>query len=1315
MAGATTTGGHSIGGLNNDQLPPVETASYGKCLPVVYGTNRIAASIICMPPELWISGAGNGGGKGGGSAGSGYYQGVWIAIAEGLSGCSTGRMWVDKDVFPTTTTNIDGNSSDGSKPFEFLPGSRPQSPPADWTNTGGATSPISVTITGTPTTTTVTVSGLAHNTTGYLFGTIYFQDGESRAIMGMAASGGNDVLTFAVALTTAPTSGALAVVVASVPSNIQNYRCVNAAVPAAGPFTLSVTAPGGNGTDQSWTQDANVASPVRSMIEATVFPNAPKYLVSGPIAALSGATWVGSVSGTVLTVTSVLRGTIAVGMTLFDEGNNFTGGNTQITSLGTGTGGTGTYNLNLGGSVSSETMSGGADYNATAGVYTFNGATFTGTISNGSGGAGNTLTVSSVSSGVLAVGMQIVNLGGSGVPANTWISALGTGTGGAGTYALSTSANVASVLMGAGQCGAPVAISYYISTDIGKYSLGYSGTAVLASKSLSLGTSNAMKNFSIEFNGLLTNGTAGDVNPALILVDMLTNTQYGMGFPASAVNALYGPDGTTATGLQTYCAQAGILLSPIFDEQKSALEHIDWILDACNAECIWSQGRLNIYPVGDANIGSYTAYTVAQYSLNEDNMLASDGKDMIEFTRISAQETYNCCPIEFVDSQTPDQNSQYQISTVQDFEQPDVDASGGIVRKKGAKSLKCITKQAIAQVLSRMMAQRSVYVRNSYKFKLPQQFCLLEPFDLLQISDSTVGLVNQVVRILSIEEDEHGEFDVDAEDAAIGRASSVAYGTGSAQGGGHVVNTVPFPPSTPIFYMPPLPATGAGRPPGGFGVGGWTGPYPVHNSKPVGPQAITPEIWVSVASNGKDWGGAQVYMSFDGTNYTYQGDIGAATTGVIASSGFPAGSPLDTTNSLIVSVASSNGTISPVQAADRDAFSSMALVDTGAAAELIAYQGSTLSGTNQYTLTNHRRGLYGTPVGSHAVGAQFTIIDQNVLKIPIDSSRVAAGNVVYFKLASYNLARTQSMALSLCPVFTYTMAGPGAAGVQLLPAIESLPLRISFDTYDATQWDFPVNGPGILSIKQNTDSHGSGKSATPVVGGHMLECSAGQVMMVHRALIPYDPTKVYRIQAAVKQRSGATARSMYVGFVAVGNDGVTQYDVNGVTTNGSNPAVQHCAVYPGYAGGSGWVNPNAYYSNLFGTGTTPGSASGATPSPAYAGTCYMRMFVAFNFTGAAVMDISTLQVSEVATAGALAGQLSENITASVSTTYNTNDTYTTANPPAAGTVPSVYVGGVLQPTTNYQIDPMSTGTGAYVFGANYIPSGEQVVVIYASV
>lgn len=69
------------------------------------------------------------------------------------------------------------------------------------------------------------------------------------------------------------------------------------------------------------------------------------------------------------------------------------------------------------------------------------GASFTGSIS------GNTLTVSAVASGTLRVG-QIVN--GSGVNTLTYISALGTGTGGVGTYTLSVSQTVSSVSMTSG-------------------------------------------------------------------------------------------------------------------------------------------------------------------------------------------------------------------------------------------------------------------------------------------------------------------------------------------------------------------------------------------------------------------------------------------------------------------------------------------------------------------------------------------------------------------------------------------------------------------------------------------------------------------------------------------------------------------------------------------------------------------------------------------------------------------------------------------------------------------------------------------------
>jgi microcystin-dependent protein len=68
-------------------------------------------------------------------------------------------------------------------------------------------------------------------------------------------------------------------------------------------------------------------------------------------------------------------------------------------------------------------------------------ASVTGTINNGSTLAGTTLTVTLVGSGTLAVGQVIT---GTGISANTRITALGTGTGGVGTYTVNISQLVAS-------------------------------------------------------------------------------------------------------------------------------------------------------------------------------------------------------------------------------------------------------------------------------------------------------------------------------------------------------------------------------------------------------------------------------------------------------------------------------------------------------------------------------------------------------------------------------------------------------------------------------------------------------------------------------------------------------------------------------------------------------------------------------------------------------------------------------------------------------------------------------------------------------
>jgi hypothetical protein len=138
----------------------------------------------------------------------------------------------------------------------------------------------------------------------------------------------------------------------------------------------------------------------------------------------SSAQFIGLITGTTLTVTLMKSGTIGVGQSLFGVGVT---SETIITALGTGTGGVGTYTINISQSSVSQA------FNTAAVAAIFNGAI-----------AGTTLTVNSVASGTLYVGQTVQ---GAGIVANTVITALGTGTGGIGTYTVSQSQTVAALTL----------------------------------------------------------------------------------------------------------------------------------------------------------------------------------------------------------------------------------------------------------------------------------------------------------------------------------------------------------------------------------------------------------------------------------------------------------------------------------------------------------------------------------------------------------------------------------------------------------------------------------------------------------------------------------------------------------------------------------------------------------------------------------------------------------------------------------------------------------------------------------------------------
>jgi hypothetical protein len=124
----------------------------------------------------------------------------------------------------------------------------------------------------------------------------------------------------------------------------------------------------------------------------------------------------------VLTVTAVASGVLAVGQLVQGVGIP---PNTYILSLGTGTGGTGTYNL-------------------TTTPGTLPSSTFTLTSVAGQGGcvcssvsssSSTTMTINTITSGTLAVGMLVQGI--TSVPAGTYIASFGTFNGTSGTIILS--------------------------------------------------------------------------------------------------------------------------------------------------------------------------------------------------------------------------------------------------------------------------------------------------------------------------------------------------------------------------------------------------------------------------------------------------------------------------------------------------------------------------------------------------------------------------------------------------------------------------------------------------------------------------------------------------------------------------------------------------------------------------------------------------------------------------------------------------------------------------------------------------------------
>jgi hypothetical protein len=299
--------------------------------------------------------------------------------------------------------------------------------------------------------------------------------------------------------------------------------------------------------------------------------------------------------------------------------------------------------------------------------------------------------------------------------------------------------------------------------------LGYSGTAYVTGTPLQLGSSPALPNFGFEVVGHLTGADAAfpnDANPADIILDLLTNARYGAGFPAVNIAGL--------ADYRSYCLAAGLELSPVLDSQRDAGQCLSDLAAITNSAIVWSGNQLKIIPYGDvalsANGATWSPNLVPAYSFTDDDFIpwestsgtgrgaaAAGSDDPVIVTRVNPADATNWLSIEIAD-----RSNYYDYAIVVAFDQGAIDQFG--LRMEPSIEAHAVCQQAAAATAAELLLQRRQYIRNTFKFRLGWKYCLLEPMDIVLITDAVLGLAGAPVRVTSIEENDTGELTVEAEE-----------------------------------------------------------------------------------------------------------------------------------------------------------------------------------------------------------------------------------------------------------------------------------------------------------------------------------------------------------------------------------------------------------------------------------------------------------------------------------------------------------------------------------------------------------------------
>lgn len=523
----------------------------------------------------------------------------------------------------------------------------------------------------------------------------------------------------------------------------------------------------------------------------------------------------------------------------------------------------------------------------------------------------------------------------------------------------------------------------YLTSNFPTQADGYNKLTYAAFANYALGSSPETPQFSFEVQGLKIIGNGNqDAYADQAIIDFIERSN----FPAANIGSL--------TNFANYVNSMGFFISPMIDQQRQATDWLKEWMDTLNSEFVWSGGLLSAVPYGDTAVSgngfSFTPNLTPIYALTDDNFIVQGDEDPVEIDRADLADAYNRMPIEYVN-----RADQYNVESYVAEDQAAIDQFG--VRIGSTLPAHHVTDPNVAQQMIYLKLWRSIYIDkgNQYTFRLPWNFILLDPMDIVSLTTGTI-LSNKLVRIKKIEEDEDGLLTFTAEDVPGAIAAPALYSTQSTQRFIGNYNATPPSINMPVFFETPLALV-------------------QQNLVQLNIAASAP-----VASNDAGWGGCQVWASTDDVTYQMMGQINTpARMGTLTANlaNYAAGG-IDEVNTLSVSMAESEGSFNNAATpADATSFNTLCFVD----GELICFGQDVLTSEYNYDLTYLNRGVYSSTISAHLAGAPFVRYDQAVVQFNLDQARV--GQILYFKFLSYNVYGGAIQSLADVAAYQYTVLG----------------------------------------------------------------------------------------------------------------------------------------------------------------------------------------------------------------------------------------------------------------------------------------------------